>query len=195
MKALIFDFGNVLYDYDGDNFNNTLKTSFGLTDNELLALSKGVFQDYMMGTCTSDEVVAAVKKYNSLFELNDFEDLFKNNFHKNDDMVNLLHKLKANYKLGLLTDTGPIPYKLFMVKELLPLFDAITLSFNIGVKKPNKIMYEDIVKKMKELPSEMLFVDDKEKNISAAKELGMQGYLFDNYDGFAKYLVDQGISV
>ena len=51
--------------------------------------------------------------------------------------------------------------------------DNIYLSSLIGIAKPNKEYFQYILDKEKILPSELLFLDDKERNINNSSELGI----------------------
>ncbi|CAL9643258.1 Phosphoglycolate phosphatase (plasmid) [Streptomyces sp. enrichment culture] len=52
------------------------------------------------------------------------------------------------------------------------------LSCRIGSTKPDAAAYEWCLRELGLPPGEVLFVDDREDNVRAARELGMQGHLF-----------------
>jgi HAD superfamily hydrolase (TIGR01509 family) len=54
-------------------------------------------------------------------------------------------------------------------------------SFEIGVRKPSILPYQCILQKASNHPHNCLYIDDKEKYITPAKELGMNTMLFTNY--------------
>ncbi|MBM3199332.1 HAD-IA family hydrolase [Candidatus Woesearchaeota archaeon] len=75
------------------------------------------------------------------------------------------------------------PYKKFgfsnyFVKEF--------FSHKIGAAKPDKRFFTTAIKSIGVHPSEILFIDDKESNIRAAQELGMQTVLFESPECFNK---------
>lgn len=55
--------------------------------------------------------------------------------------------------------------------ELREKFDYILISADKGIKKPNKEFYEELITELKELPENILFVDDSLENIEAAKNM------------------------
>ena len=55
--------------------------------------------------------------------------------------------------------------------SFLSLFDIIVLSYEIGVLKPNKKIFETLVEKAGCQPKEIVYADDKEGNLIEAKEL------------------------
>ncbi|MEJ5998058.1 HAD family hydrolase [Corynebacterium sp. H130] len=57
-------------------------------------------------------------------------------------------------------------------------FDAIAMSCEIGVEKPQREAYEIALQRLKAKPEETHFFDDNEANVQAAKELGINATLF-----------------
>ena len=66
--------------------------------------------------------------------------------------------------------------------DFLSLFDGGLFSYEVGVKKPDRKIYDAFLKKFKINPKEAIFVDNKKKNIDAAKKFGLRGVLFDKLD-------------
>ena len=55
--------------------------------------------------------------------------------------------------------------------------------------KPNKDIFEYMLKECDILPSETLFIDDSPINIAGAESVGIKGYLFDgDVEKLSKYL-------
>jgi putative hydrolase of the HAD superfamily len=57
-------------------------------------------------------------------------------------------------------------------------FDALVWSFQLGMAKPDPDIYRHALDKLGTQPEETLFLDDKQVNIDAARELGIEGLLF-----------------
>ena len=74
------------------------------------------------------------------------------------------------------------------IKELFNNFDGIVLSGTIGKAKPNKDIFEYVLEKFGLNADECLFIDDSPKNISAAKSVGIDGYIFDDADKLREFL-------
>ena len=51
--------------------------------------------------------------------------------------------------------------------------DEIFVSTDLGVAKPDPKFFDQILKRYNILPNEMLFLDDKEKNVASATTLGI----------------------
>lgn len=59
------------------------------------------------------------------------------------------------------------------------LFDHSFYSCEMGVKKPDTKYFEYIISTLNIPAPQLLFIDDKESNISAAKQVGLQAFSFD----------------
>jgi putative hydrolase of the HAD superfamily len=57
-------------------------------------------------------------------------------------------------------------------------FDRLFLSCQLGMRKPHKRIYRYALKHLKVRPEQVLFIDDKEANVAAARELGMNTIRF-----------------
>jgi len=78
--------------------------------------------------------------------------------------------------LGLLSNTNIWDYEEHITRQdVLPLFDSITLSFEVHALKPDKVIYRDALRKLGVSPEEAVYIDDIHEYVAAAEELGMQG--------------------
>ena len=82
--------------------------------------------------------------------------------------------------------------KLF-IKKYHQNFDALQISCDDGFRKPDRRAFEFIMNKLKVKPKESIFVDDKQKNLDAAEELGMKTILFKNNPQFFRDIKKFGI--
>jgi len=102
---------------------------------------------------------------------------------KIDDVWNdLLPKLKNNYKLAVINNgmslTVPFFIKENKFEEFFPIFIN---SSEEGIEKPNPEIYILTCKKLGVDPTECIFIDDLEKNVLGAKNVGMVGILYKDY--------------
>lgn len=63
--------------------------------------------------------------------------------------------------------------------------DKIFVSYKLGLLKPDAEIYEQILTLLKAKPEEVIFIDDKLKNIETAKSIGINGIVF-NKDTIAE---------
>ncbi len=60
--------------------------------------------------------------------------------------------------------------------------DGGIFSFREKVIKPDHEIYKRLISRYNLIPEECVFIDDVNDNVNAAKELGMSGICFDNYE-------------
>jgi putative hydrolase of the HAD superfamily len=85
-------------------------------------------------------------------------------------MVALVRDLRAaGLRLGLLSNSWANTYP----DELLALFDAVVISGEVGLRKPDPVIYRLVLDKLAVPAARSVFVDDVAVNVAAATELGM----------------------
>ena len=95
------------------------------------------------------------------------------------DFYAFAHATRGKYKLGLLSnDVSHWNAYLRQRFALNPLMDAITVSGDIGIAKPNPQIFAHMAEKLGVPPSACLLVDDAPYNVLAAQAAGMQSVLF-----------------
>lgn len=56
--------------------------------------------------------------------------------------------------------------------------DGFFFSHKLGIEKPNKEFFENIIKELGVKPEEIEYYDDDPRNVDVAKSLGIKGYVF-----------------
>jgi HAD superfamily hydrolase (TIGR01509 family) len=103
---------------------------------------------------------------------------------RNDELFNFIeHKLRPKYSIGLLTN---IPRSLLerVAKDKFWLFDPLIISSDVKMIKPSAEIFEEAIKRCDVEAQEILFIDDGEKNIAAAKNAGLSGFIYKDFDSF-----------
>jgi len=67
-------------------------------------------------------------------------------------------------------------------------------TFEVGVRKPAILPYEYILRKASNIPENCIFIDNKEKYLAPAKELGMHTILFVNSENLRFELMTMGFN-
>jgi len=103
--------------------------------------------------------------------------------------VNLLQKLRKNYRVFLLSNTNFIHYNHFTLEfyenynfRMVDLFDKVFVSHEIGIHKPDAGIYAFVLENADIAASETLFIDDSSANIEAAILHGISGIQIKEFD-------------
>ena len=96
--------------------------------------------------------------------------------------LQILQQLRLYYDLFLLSNTNEIHEEAFNgilmhavgIPNLGVFFDKVYLSHRVGLRKPNKEIFQRVLDDNGLLPEHTLFIDDSPQHIATAKELGIQ---------------------
>jgi len=109
---------------------------------------------------------------------------FVDHFEQNIGIWPIVKKLNENTKIGLLTDMYPGMLEAIFAQNLLPevSWNQIIDSSVEGVRKPMKEIYELAAKRAGVDPEEILFIDNRQKNVNGAISNSWQGFFYDSSD-------------
>jgi putative hydrolase of the HAD superfamily len=80
----------------------------------------------------------------------------------------------AGVRAGVITNSwGTAPYDPYAAYELGERFDAVVISSEVGIRKPDPAIYRLAADKLGVAPEACVFVDDMAINLRSAQEVGM----------------------
>lgn len=103
---------------------------------------------------------------------------------RNSELVELVRQLHTGgrYKVGLLSNVGRgVMDGLFPPAEQRELFDAVILSSDVAVTKPEPAIYELMADKLGLEPEDCVMIDDLPVNIDGANRAGMEGIVLTSF--------------
>jgi len=175
IKAIIFDcFGVLTTDGRLAFCKKYLSSDLELVGqvNELSKLSDA-------GVISFGKFISEISKMSGISEAE--VTAFMNNHVRNDELIGYIgDELKGKYKIGLLSYVIDNFLDVVIGHDGVDLFDEIVLSYQIGVAKPDKLMYETIVKKLGVGYEECLFIDDQPRYCEGAEVLGIKTIVYKN---------------
>lgn len=92
--------------------------------------------------------------------------------------------LKPHYKIGMLSNAADNWLDELFEPWQVELFDETVLSYQVGMVKPDPNIYDLAATKLGVLPEECVFVDDVERYVVAAVDVGMKGIVFTDTEQF-----------
>jgi len=180
---IILDMGNVLLEWNKDK----ILKAVAKTEKDYLILDKAIFQSGLwerldLGTLTREELVDRVlsllgdiyekKVEEVIWNWPAYIDIYK-------EVFPLLTGLKEKgHRIFVLSNTSPVFYEL-LKDQLAPLekiLDGFVLSCDIKAIKPDRKMFEEILRKYQLDPANCVFLDDIADNTNMAESLGIKAY-------------------
>jgi putative hydrolase of the HAD superfamily len=196
IEAIISDFGGVLTSPLLDSFA-AFQNSTGISVEQLgLAMGAILVQDgkhplfeLETGRMTEADFLRKLAEQLSVqlgrpVELHGFGEQYFEHLHPNEQMIEYMRELSGRgYKLAICTNNVREWERLWRAK--LPvdeLFDVVIDSAFVGVRKPERAIYEMTLEGLGVSAEAALMIDDIELNCDAARALGMQAIWFQSTD-------------
>ena len=199
IKAIIFDFGNVICHFTNDILRQRIAKISGKTPEEIKKLvykDSDITKRYESGQITSEEFYEELSRICGInVPYQELKTIYsKDKFTRVIGTKELIEKLRKNYKVSLLSNTSEWDwdYMVQVAPEILNL-DTITKSYEVGAVKPSPIIYEDALKKLNLRPEECVYTDDIEEYVEAAKEIGFNAFQFTSAKKLEEDLREIGI--
>lgn len=194
IKNIVFDFGGVLLDLDYqrtyDALSRLLNVSF---EPDLLPDDvKKVLIDYETGHLQTESFIWNIQQWNKSNKTPQPVEIISAwnamLIGWNPDKFAFLMALKEKYSLYLLSNTNELHLN-WVYNDLRDYHNIIDFdhrfftktyySHQIGMRKPNKDIFNFVIQDKKLNPSEILFIDDIEANVEGGKSAGWQTYHHD----------------
>lgn len=205
IKNILFDFGGVIVSLNKQQALDRF-TEIGFPNIEEYLnefRQKGIFLEYEEGKISPDNF------YKEFRRLAGNENISKEAIDSGwmgflveipEYKFELLKELRKKYNVYLLSNTNPSIMGWARTSDFSPeglpitaFFDKCYLSFEIGYTKPDREIYDFIIKDSGMNPTETLFFDDGKANIEVAEKLGFQTYLTNQDEDLRKVFVDRGL--
>ena len=182
IKAIIFDLGRVLVDYDMDRYYKGLEPfsdlSFRDIKNELDY--SDLSRDYTTGKISvKDFYKKTIDKINAKnLSFDEFKEIRKRIFvAPNEEIEDVLKLINPEIKIVLLSNLDEIFWEVSrenskILRKFFSDDERLVLSFKVGFKKADSRIFRKAIKKSGCLVDECLFIDDQEKNLRPFRLLG-----------------------
>jgi putative hydrolase of the HAD superfamily len=185
IKAVIWDMGGVLLREEdasprlklAEQHSIDLEKLYQLVFNSRSAKLAGI------GAISEDDHWITVARELGIPEdsLSDFRNTFWSGDRVDATLIEFLQSLRPEYKTALLSNAWTGTRKaLEEYYNCLGVFDAVVISAEVKLAKPDPAIYRLILDQLKVAPREAIFVDDLIENIQSACDLGINAVHFRN---------------
>ena len=198
IKNIIFDIGNVLCAFRWKEYFQ----EFGYSEEILERLAKATAQnedwnEFDRGALTREEILELFVENDPGIEKEIRQTLtnIKNLLAKYDYAVPWIQELKAKgYQCYYLSNFSlPAWEDCQHVLDFIPYMDGGIISYLDKVIKPGREIYELLLQRYDLKAEECVFLDDTEKNIVGAKNVGIRGIVFQNKEQAIEQLRGLGV--
>jgi glucose-1-phosphatase len=191
-QLLLFDLGGVLVNYTGFQEIGAL-LSEAVTAEELQERWRGCGAErFETGDITPSEfaeVLASVLAFNVPPQtfIEQFES-WSIGFY--DGARELLAELRQHYRLAALSNSNELHWRRNEAAGVPEEFEAAFSSHELHLRKPDRAIYEEALRRLNVPAAGVVFFDDVQLNVDAALELGMQAHRVVGVDGLRACLAE-----
>ncbi len=187
IKAIIFDFGGVVYEERWDLVLQELqKIDKRITLEKFKTVFYQRWDEYKVGLLEKTVFWSSILSYLGLENSKNNILKISSSFSKiwatcDKSIIQIIEELKKNYLVfGLTTSCYENEERLVNDKKVFALFEKIYMSHREAKKKPDQEAYLNILKENNLLAEECVFIDNKQQNIKIAQILGINSVLYKN---------------
>jgi putative hydrolase of the HAD superfamily len=192
VSALILDLGNVLVKHDNARLFRTLAQRVGKPVEELhTRLDAALWERVNRGQLPGDSLRVELCERLGVSDVtaDEFFDLWNSHFTVDDEMVNEVSGMVGQRKLVLLSNTHDLHVQWIRARvPVLSRFDALVLSCEVGLVKPEPEIYRRALAATGIPAAESVFFDDVERYVEGAREVGLRARVFTTVEQFRRDL-------
>ena len=188
IDTVFFDWGGVVADDPGDDFLGQLLKDIGATDEQVATIFQTYMQRFMRGQITEDEYWQEIKSKFNLLIPNTISDEFMkwSGLVANQDILDLVSELReSGLKVAILSNVIEPTYNVLASAGYYDLFDEVIASCKVGYAKLEQEIYQLSLDRLTTTADRSLFVDDKQRNLDPALQMGFSVILAKNPEQIA----------
>lgn len=177
VEVIFFDVGGVLLDMNGQERRSIWSTRLGITE---AALEQAVWDAIgFRSKCDLPEITERLLHRLEIapHQVTELLADFSAHWVRNEELVEFLSSLVPASRLAII---GNIPssgrFAFETVLHLDDIFDAMFLSGELGIDKPDRRIYEIACVEMDVTPDQAIFVDDRVENVEGARAVGIRAH-------------------
>jgi len=180
-KSIIFDWGGVLVNDPEPGLMQYCADALAVPKEDYVKAHPKFATDFEKGCITEDTFWTRLCRELGVPKPETFSlwgQAFEAVYSPRVDMFSLARSLRKNgYRIALLSNTEA-PAMQFFYQQRYNIFDAAVFSCAEGTRKPERKIYELILKRLRSQPEQSILVDDKPEYVKGAKEVGINTILF-----------------
>ena len=185
IKAIYFDLGGVLVRTEDRAPRSRLAAQLGMTSEALEELVFGgeSGRKGQLGEISAAQQWAYVCRQINWPQANwrDLEADFFSGDRLDIELVDYIRRLQGRYKTGVISNAlSDVRAAIDNQWHMADAFDAITISAEVGVMKPDARIFHIALQSLGVQPAEAVFVDDFPHNVEGARAVGMHAIQFRN---------------
>jgi len=180
LEAVVFDLGGVIATNMGPALRDLVDTYSGdspMSSEALQAVWWPLYRDATLGLLSTEELWRSFRAEIALPGLPRGEEdsaLLSRIQMPEPGIPETIASLKARFRVGLLSNYVELWATTLMRRSgVLSLFDAVVISSQVGLRKPDPRLYRQVCEELGVLTSRAAYIGDEEEDMVGAEAVGM----------------------
>ena len=202
IRAVIFDLGNVLIDFDHRIAAQRISRFTYKSQDEIynLFFDSALTASFEEGKISPGDFFLKVKEMLGLrIDYDTFLPIWDEIFfitEKNRLVYNLAGELKNHYRTALLSNINQLHFEYLKRKyHVFGVFNHVITSYEEGFRKPAPQIYLKALQLLEVSAQECFYTDDRPELVSAAAKIGINAFVFSDIEKLKENLLEAGIIV
>ena len=197
LSLILFDVGNVILPFDLRIAMKQFEKECGFPSEKIFHRLMGGELDHSFesGRITPQEFYEHVTRELGMeISYDRFVTIWSDIFSENERVSALIRRLRKEYPIALISNTNVLHFE--FVYRNFPIVREVgqfILSYEVGYRKPDPKIYQSALGRFGATPQRTLYIDDLEKFVKAAEELGLCGIHFTGADLLEKEFTSLGL--
>ncbi len=197
IKAIFFDVGGVLVEDNSAGIFTRHARLLGIDRDRLITVMRPDRRLLSKGLISHREYLRRLSARFGIppIRVADIRSVMPRRYRRVHSMWAIARLLRRRgYRIGVITNVPPpLPFRPEL--RLHPLFSVVVRSFAVGSVKPEKRIFDIARRRAGVKFLEMLFFDDKPRNVTAAKYLGIKAFVYKNPRQLVRQLRRYGVRI
>ena len=197
-STIVFDLGNTVIRFDHNISAKKIASLFHLDSKKIydIFFDSEITRAFEKGAISPREFHARASALLGIkLPYSDFVKIWNDIFWEDEGACRLARELKnLKYRLFLLSNVNRLHFEYIEKKfDIIKIFDELILSFVVGAMKPERAIFDDVIRRAGGDKSEILYIDDREDLIKEAAAMGIDSIRFEGADKLKETMAERGI--
>lgn len=196
-RVIVFDLGNTLIRFDHTIAAKKLANLFRIDSKKVydMFFDSELTKAFERGLISPREFYRrATRELGIKLPFKDFVLIWNDIFWEDEGVCAIARQLKKDYRLFLLSNVNRLHFEHIRSKfDIIGIFDEVILSFMVGAIKPDRLIFDHVVKRAGGDRKALLYIDDREDLIKEATALGIDSIRHENAAKLEETLKNKGV--
>lgn len=174
IKAVVFDFGGVLYTYNYRQSLQHFAAYLGISLEKAEAAWESRIAEFERGEISESAYWTAFREAGGVTQTDsELHEMFVGMFRPMPETLKIVRQLEGRYLVGMLSNSCEWEQDMQRWLDLRQGFDFVMMSYELGARKPEPAIFAKLIERCEMRPEEIVFIDDTPSYGEAVRASGI----------------------